>query len=169
MYGHKKSRTDTDVSSGQSYAIAVRDADHLFEVMAVRHSKKGEFFTGLPRPPRPHDSPIDAHASLHRDGKRHWKTHGAPKFNCIQMQKPNQHFRGTAHLLSQKIVPWHPRDIGVLCDPNTYTDVFEIPISDLRDGEIITRVSVDLVSPGYSPNLGPDIRVLRQREYQEAF
>jgi len=84
-------------------------------------------------------------------------------------RKPDQNFVGTAHLLAQRIAPWHARDIGMPCDPHKYSEVFEIPVSALREVGVITRVSVDVVSPGYSPNLGPDIRIIRQREYQGAF
>ena len=161
------------VSGEKTYALAVRDGGCLFVFLWVKRSVKrsgaSEFFAFLPRP---HDPCIDAHASYHVDGRFHWKTHeqyGAPKFNCTLKQKPDQNFRGTRHLLSHKIAPRDPRNIGKKCDPNEYSEVFEIPISELRTGKVITRVSADLVSPDHSPNLGPDIRVIRQREYQDAF
>jgi|SoiMethySBSTD1v2_1073268.scaffolds.fasta_scaffold382938_1 hypothetical protein len=160
-------------SSETQYAIAVRDNDGLFVFMWVNHAVKrsgvSEFFVMLPRP---QDRRIDAHASYHAGGEYHIKTHakrGFPKIMAHLRQQPDQHFRGTEHLLAQKIAPWHARDIGMTCDPHQYADVLEIPVADLREGQVITRVSVDVVSPGYCPNLGPDIRVIRQREYQDAF
>jgi hypothetical protein len=163
-------------SSETRYVIAVSGSDGLFEFMSVRRSIKWsgacEFFAVLSRPHDRCNRPINAHASYHADGTYHIKTHekrGLPKIMTHRRQKPDQHFRGTEHLLAQKIAPWHARDIGIPCDPTKYADVFEIPVAALREGEVITRVSADVVSPGYSPNLGPDIRIIRQREYQDAF
>jgi hypothetical protein len=84
-------------------------------------------------------------------------------------QKPDQYFRGTEHLLAQTLAPWHARDIGIPCDPNKYADVFEIPAAELREREVITRVSVDVLSPGHTPDLGPGIRIIRQQIYQDGF
>ena len=157
------------VSGEKRYAIAVRDKGHLFVFMWVRYSQKGEFFVILPRP---HDRRIAARASYHANGRYHIKTHeklGFPKIMPQRRQKPGQNFVGTEHLLAQKIAPWHARDIGVTCDPKKYTDVFEIPVADLREGQVITRTSVDVVSPGYNPNLGPNIRIIRQKTYQDGF
>jgi hypothetical protein len=160
-------------SSETRYAIAVRDDDGLFVFMWVKHSVKhsevSEFFVILPRP---HDRRIAARASYHADGRYHIKTHerlGAPKIMTQHRQKPDQNFVGTAHLLAQKLAPWDARAVGMTCDPTTYADVFEIPTAELREGEVITRVSTDVVSPGYSPDLGPDIRIIRQKEYQDVF
>jgi len=157
------------VTGEKRYAIAVREEGCLFLFMWVRRSKKSEFFVMLPRP---QDKRIDAHASYHAGGEYHIKTHekrGLPKIMMQHRQKLDRDFVGTENLLAQNITPWHPRDIGVTCDPNKYSEVFEIPVAELREGKVLTRVSADLVSPGRSPILMPDIRVIRQREYQDAF
>ena len=48
---------------------------------------------------------------------------------------------------------------------NKFSEVFEIPVSELGVREIIIHISVDLVSHGYGPNVIPNARVIRQREY----
>jgi len=153
------------VSGEKNYAIAVRDEGDLFLFMWVKHSHKGEFFVMLA-------PPYDVHASYHADGISHKKTHEKrrlPKTMTQRRQKPDQHFVGTAHLLEWKLPPRLARDLGQPCNPTNYTDVFEIPCAELREGAVLTRVSVDVVSPGHSPILMPDIRIIRQRKYQDGF
>ena len=66
-------------------------------------------------------------------------------------------FKTCTYLLPPFFVP-------LLLDP-----LFEIPCAELREGDFLTHVSVDVVSPGYSPILMPGIRIIRQREYQKVF
>ena len=56
-----------------------------------------------------------------------------------------------------------------MSDPNKFSEVFEIPVSELGVREIIIHVSLDLVSHGYGPNWVPNALVIRQREYWDAF
>ena len=160
------------VSVEKRYVIAVRDGTCLFLLLWVKwvdRSEAGEFFAFLPRP---HDTSINAHASYHADGGYHIKSHDMSRRNRIMRQlkqKPDQNFVGTAHLLEQRIDQGGPRAIGQKCDPNAFSEVFEIPVSELGTGEINTHVSADLVSHGHGPNLVPNARVIRQREYRNSF
>ena len=94
--------------------------------------------------------------------------YGFKRFMRKLKQKPDQNFVGPEHLLEQKI-DQGPRAIGEKCDPNKFSEVFEIPVSELGTREIIIHVSVDLVSHGYGPNVVPNARVIRQREYWDPF
>jgi hypothetical protein len=157
------------VSVEKKYSIAVRDGACLFVFLWIRRSKAGEFFAFLPRP---HDPSIDAHASYHRDGRFHFKSHdmsGRNKIMYQQKQKPDQNFVGAEHLLGQRIDQAGPRAIGEKCYPNTFSEVFEIPVSELGTSKYNTHVSADLVSHGHSPILVPNARVIRQKEYRDFF
>ena len=101
-------------------------------------------------------------------GVRGMYLHGFKRFMRKLKQKPDQNFVGPEHLLEQKI-DQGPRAIGEKCDPNKFSEVFEIPVSELGTREIIIHVSVDLVSHGYGPNVVPNARVIRQREYWDPF
>jgi len=148
----------------ENYAVAVSDTDGLFLFLRVKRSAKGEYFVFMPRPS---DSRIDAHVSYHEDGKFHVKTHekyGAEKFMTEQRQRPDCNFIGSEHLLAQRV--GRARGIASRCDPAQYTGVFRIAISELDSatGEVV-RVSVDLVSDGADPELGPGVLVRRRSQY----
>ncbi len=154
------------------YAIAVRDEAHLFLFLWVKWKKRlnsGEFLTFLPRP---HDPSINAHASYHEDGGYHIKSHDRSNRNRIMRQlkqKPDQNFVGTAHLLDQRITRDGPRAIGQKCDVHAFSEVFEIPITELGTMVLNTHVSADLISSGYGPKLVPNERIIRQKEYRDVF
>jgi len=160
------------MSIEKRYAIAVRDEADLFLFMWVKweeSSNAGEFFAFLPRP---HDTSINAHASYHADGGYHIKSHHMSNRNRIMRQlkqRPDQNFVGTAHLLDQRIDQNGPRAIGQKCDLGFFSEVFEIPLAELRTTELNTHVSADLVSYGHGPNLVPNARVIRQKEYRDVF
>jgi hypothetical protein len=119
------------VSVEKRFAIAVRDGGRLLLFMWVKWvegSTSGEFFAFLPRP---HDTSINAHASYHADGGYHIKSHDMSNRNRIMRQlkqRPDQNFAGTAHLLDQRIGQEGPRAIGQVCDPNAFSEFFEIPV-----------------------------------------
>ena len=154
------------------YAIAVRDEAHLFLFLWVKWAKcsnGGEFLAFLPRP---HDRSINAHASYHADGGYHIKSHDMSNRNRIMRQlkqKPDQNFVGTAHLLDQRITKDGPRAIGQECDVGAFSEVFEIPVAELGTTVLNTHVSADLISSGYGPNLVPNARIIRQKEYRDLF
>jgi len=157
------------VNIDKRYAIAVLDGACLFLFLWVKRSEAGEFFAILPRP---HDTSINAHASYHADGRCHIKSHDMSSHNrimCRLKQKPDQNFVGTEHLLDQRIDQAGPRAIGKKCDPNAFSEVFEIPVSELGTKTYNTHVSADLVSGGHRPILVPNARVIRQREFRDSF
>ena len=150
----------------EKYAVAVRDGDGLFLFLWVRCSERGEFYGFLPRP---HDPCIDAHASYHADGQFHVKSHNMTARNKIMAQtrqKPDQNFVGAENLLDQTIRQGTSREIGLLCDPREWSDVFEFHVSAIRSGAHYTRVSIDLVSPGCGPNFVPNTRIFDQRKFR---
>jgi hypothetical protein len=156
------------VSVEKQYAIAVRDEACLFLFMWVKWVKRpesDEFFAFLPRP---HDTSINAHASYHANGRYHIKTHNMPKIMYKQKRKPDRSFAGTENLLEQTITHAKVRSIGQKCDPNEFSEVFEIPVSELETRTYIL-VTADLVSLGHGPNLVPNARVIRQKEYRDVF
>ncbi len=147
----------------EKYAVAVRDGPSLFMFMWVRHSESGDFYAFLPRPA---DTSIDAHASYHADGQYHIKSHGTQKIMHQHRQKPGPKFSGTEYLLDQRITRIGPRSIGQRCDQTEWSAVFEIPVSDLGDGNVQnTHLSADLIADGAAPSLVPDARVIRQTRY----
>ena len=156
------------IVSSETYAVAIRDGADLFLFLWVKRSKSG-VYAFLPRP---HDTSINAHASYHADGQFHIKSHEMSARNKIMSQlkqRPNQDFVGTEHLLEQRIDQASPRAIGEKCDPSAWSEVFEIPISELGNVAYIRHVSADLVSPGNSPNFVPNARVIKQIVYRKSF
>ena len=149
----------------ENYAVAVSDADGLFLLLRVKRSAKGEFFVFMPRPS---DSLTDAHVSYHDDGLYHVKTHekyGAEKSVKEQRQKPDSNFTGSEHMLAQRV--GRERGIASRCDPAQYSGVFQISTAEL-DSDHVMRVSIDLVSEGAIPDLGPGALVLRRERYGTA-
>ena len=152
----------------RKYAVAVRDGTSLLLFLWVKRSKTGELFAFLPRP---HDTSINAHASYHTDGRYHFKSHDMSSHNKIMSQvkqKPDENFEGTEHLLEQTITLPNVRSIGHECDPNKFSEVFEISVSELETRTYV-RVTSDVVSPGHGPNLVPGARVIRHKEYRDSF
>jgi len=153
----------------KKYAVAVRDGPGLLLFLWVKRSEVGDFYAFLPRP---HDTNINhAHASYHVDGRYHIKSHnmsGRNKIMYQQRQKPDHSFVGTGHLLEQTITLANVRSIGHECDPNEFSEVFEISVLELET-RTYTRVTSDVVSPGHGPNLVPGARVIRQKEYRDSF
>ena len=151
----------------EKYAVAVRDGFSLFLFLWVKRSKAGDFYLILHRP---HDPKINAHASYHADGQFHVKTHdmsGRNKFMYLQKQKPDQNFVGTENLQEQTITLANVRSIGDDCDPNNFSEVFEIDASQLETKTFI-RVTADLVSNNYGPNLVPNARIVKQSKFRHS-
>jgi hypothetical protein len=148
----------------EKYAAAVRDRGTLFLFLWIKRSESGDFYVILPRPD---DTSIDAHASYHADGQYHVKSHGTPKIMHRRRQKPDDHFTGTECLLEQKLTQTGPRSIGQVCQQMDWSAVFEIPASDLGDGNAHnTHLSADLIASGAVPSLVPNARVIRQVQYR---
>jgi hypothetical protein len=152
------------------YAVAVRDSDDLFLVARVHRNKRGEVFVAVPRPGR---RGWDPHSSYHADGRYRVKIHGrAPR--TYYLQKPDANFTGTHNMSTLPIASCEPRENHAPCKPETFDDVFEIPVDELRPEEYRTHISVDLIEPGEHPTFHsveafyPGARVLRQAIFREA-
>ena len=125
------------------YAVVVRERSNLWLTLWVRRSPKGEFFVMTPVA----DPDWDPHTSYHRDGTRHFKSHGH-KFGLRQVSGPlTGTFRGTVNLGS--FGGHSPKSVGAGCDPTAFSGVVEVPPQVLgpRNGSVI----VDLVEPGCEP------------------
>ena len=156
-----------EASVEKKYAVAVRDGALLLLFLWVKRSVAGDFYAFLHRP---HDTSINAHASYHTDGRYHVKSHDMSSRNKIMRQlkqKPDQNFSGTENLLEQTITLANVRSIGDDCDPNRFSEVFEIDASQLETQTFI-RVTADLVSHGHGPNLVPNARIVRQSKFRNS-
>jgi hypothetical protein len=60
-----------------------------------------------------------------------------------------------------------PRITNAPCKVEDYTEVFEIPIRDLRPEMHRTMLSVDLTEPSGQPIITPGARILRQAIFQD--
>ena len=150
----------------EKYAVAVRHDDGLFLFLWVKCSEDGDFYGFLPRP---HDPSINAHASYHADGQFHVKSHNMAARNRIMAQtrqRPDQDFVGAENLLDQTIRQGTSREIGLRCDPHEWSEVFEFHVSAIRSVPHYTRVSIDVVSTGCSPNFVPNARIVSQRKFR---
>ena len=155
---------------GQMFAVAVRDGETLFLLARVRRAPKGDVYIlhahdKLPTPPSWPD--WDPHTSYHVSGELHQRWFG-DKFMVRRRGKPDHSFRGTENLITLSLGPNVPRARGVICKPDEFSQVLEIPVSELRTGPKATHIAIDLCEPGGSLMLRPRARVLRQGVFQDA-
>jgi len=138
------------------YAVAVRIGSDLHLLGRVRRWVKGEYFFAMQRTNvMGRGAPNwDPHASYHRSGQLHVKSHGAQVI-VTQLQKPDASFSGTEQLYAMAILPGEPALFPILLDPASYTDIFELPSAHFSPGDSYT-LAVNLVSPGFTaiPQLG---------------
>ena len=124
------------------YAVAVRDAAHLWLTLWVQRSQKGDVYVFLPRG----DRRWNPHTSYHRDGTLHQKSYDN-KFSVQRRQPLTGSFHGIEHL---GVYAGHgPKGVGAICDPNYFSGVIEIGPGIL--GPVHGNVAVDLVAPGCEP------------------
>ncbi|PYO03848.1 MAG: hypothetical protein DMD89_01070 [Candidatus Rokuibacteriota bacterium] len=121
------------------YAVAIRDDVGLWLLCRVRRSSRGDVYVLFPRS----DPDWNPHASYHRDGTRHVRSHGG-KYIEDQSQRPDASFRGTESVFALAIQPGEPAMFNTPCDPAEFADVFAIPRRDLPLDEHHT-LAVDLV------------------------
>jgi hypothetical protein len=130
----------------ETYAVVVRDGTDLFLFMGITRGPAGDFYANLPRP---HDPSIKAHASHHASGKFHVRTHGLKQIMPQDRQRPDRRFSGTSNLLDQKITAMLVRSIDQACNPAEWSEVFELPVSDLGDGDTHnTHLTADITGAG---------------------
>jgi hypothetical protein len=160
------------VSVEKRFAIAVRDGGRLLLFMWVKWvegSTSGEFFAFLPRP---HDTSINAHASYHADGGYYIKSHDMSNRNRIMRQlkqRPDQNFAVQHIFWTRGLVKKGPVQSDKCVIPTLSLSSSRSPSIELGNGELNTHVSADLISHGHGPNLVPDARVIRQKEYRDVF
>ena len=159
--------------TGKIYAVAVRDAGDLFLLARVRRSPKGGIFVSYAhKEPKDSGGPKDwknwdPHTSYHANGRLHQKWFGE-EFMILQASKPDSCFRGTANVNRLSVGPNVPRALGVVCRPDEFSDVFEIPVNELRIGRDATCIAFNACEPGGQPTLPPGARILRQAVFQDA-
>jgi hypothetical protein len=144
------------------YAIAVRDKK-LYLVLRLTRNTKGEIFVMFPR----EDKDWDPHTSAHRDGTVHHKYFDHKSV----VRKPREAggpFNETVTLLTTGFASDQPRKIDVVCETDQFSEVFEIPVSDLRPEKYRTNIQIDLLPPGGQPNIPHGVKIIRQETYQDA-
>ena len=155
------------------FAVAVRDSGGLFLLARIRRSPKGGIFVSYAhKEPKDSGGPKewknwDPHTSYHASGKLHQKWFGE-KFIILDRPRPSSDFRGTVNLATLSVGRNVPRARAVICRPDQFSQVFEIPVSELRTGKNATYIAIDLVAPGSQPTLRPGARILRQETFDDA-
>jgi hypothetical protein len=146
------------------YAVAVKDGADLFLFCRVRRNKKGELFVAIPRYGVPGWGP---HSSYHANGRYHVKTHNrAHHPRCLQ--KPDANFKGIENLATLGIAAHEPRETNAPCKVNSFREIFEIPVSELRPEEYRTHLAVDAAEPGVQPGLFQGAEILRRATFKDA-
>jgi hypothetical protein len=149
--------------TGKIYAVAVRDACDLFLLARIRRSAKGDIYIVYARS-EPKD--FDPHTSYHASGHLHDKWFGF-KFMVREGPRPDASFRGTLNLRRLSVDPKVPRANNIKCDPARFSEVFEIPVNEVRVGRSPTSISLDLTEPGVQPSFPLGAHVLRQAVFQD--
>jgi hypothetical protein len=145
-------------TGGYSYGVAIEDDGDLRLSLWVKRSTVGECFIFQPR-----DAEWDPHASYHRNGNFHQKSHGTKVH--VEQRQPLATFSGREHLgfyMGHGIV-------APSCDPSTFTAVIRV-----RQGVLNGKsghVAVDLVEPGVDPapqhrNL-PGQRIVHEETFKD--
>jgi hypothetical protein len=128
----------------------------------IKRSRKGDAYFLMPR-----DEPgWDPHASYHRDGTRHVRSHGG-KFLVSKVQKPDGSFRGTEGLYAMAIQPGEVPLLNTPCAREEFSEVFEIGGEQLPIEEHHT-LAVDLAEPGYSDILVLGKEIVAQKSFQDS-
>ncbi len=150
------------LAEGPMYAVAVREHTDLWLLCRIRRSSKGDVYVLFPR-----DEPSwDPHASYHKDGSRHVRSHGG-KYLTNQCQKPDESFRGAESVFALAIQPGEAGMLNVPCAPGDFSDVFEIAGEQLPREEHHT-LAVDLVEPGTGATAGPWREIVIQKSFRDA-
>jgi hypothetical protein len=125
----------------EKYAVAIRNESNLWLTMWVRCSRKGEIFIMYPRA----DRDWQVHASYHRDGTLHQKSHVSVVAR-VKRQPLTGTFRESEHL---GLYWGHGISSGAACDRTAFDGLVVVEPGIL--GPAGGSVGVDLVEPGYEP------------------
>jgi hypothetical protein len=143
------------------YAAAVRDASDLWLALWVKRTPKGDYFVMFPS-----DKPDwDPHASYHRDGRFHHKSHDR-KMIASQRQVPGPGFKGTEQMLTTPLDLESVQSGKTVCDPSQFTGVLEIPGEILHQGG--HTVAVDLTEANGIALPQPRSQIVIQRRFFDA-
>ena len=96
------------------------------------------------------------HGSLHKDGSLHHKSYNR-KAMAVKKRKPNADFKGRLNLVLRPTASHEPRAFGIICNPNEFTDVMEVPVGVLSSKRYGTHITVDLTEPDCPPMRGPAV------------
>ena len=150
-------------SANCSYAVAVRNGD-LYLFLRIRRSPRGDVYIAIAN----RGGKWNPHGSWHADGRYHQKGHNHASM-VHQRQKPDASFRGTENHSTICIEPDYARKVGVICDPNQFSEVLEIRVEKLRPLPSPTNISVDLSAPGGHPIVpGASSVILEHWELRDA-
>src|SRR4026208_2489367 len=103
-------------------AIAVRDTK-LFLVATIVRSSYTDVYVNWPRE---HVRGWKPHASYHASGQHHQKSFGV-KAIVKQREKPDTDFKGDANLARFGVSTDEYKIMNIVCEPNDFNEVFEIP------------------------------------------
>jgi hypothetical protein len=151
----------------RTFAVAIRDGAQLFLWIRISRSKNGDVYCVLPTAAQgvPEHRDWNPHASHHASGKTHYKSFGKIR-RQRQQQKPGANLKGTQHLLTTDIRSDDLSQCGVICNPEEFRDLIEVPIALIRPNNAReTHVSVDLIEAGGRADLAPGCEILVQREF----
>lgn len=143
-------------------AIAVRDTGLFLVATIVR--KAANVYVEFPGD---HVTGWEPHSSYHESGQHHQKSFNQ-HFLSQKKQKPDSTFKGAVSVVAFGLDSGGHKALNLPCDPNDFSDVFEIPVTLLRPEKYSTDVYVDLVEPGVDPLLIPGATVLQQERYRDA-
>jgi hypothetical protein len=144
------------------YAVAVRDGHELFLFCRINRTVTGDVYVIPPRA----DPNWNPHVSYHASGQHHVKSYDQP-YHVSHWQRPNANLQGTRNMSTMGIAAREPRITNAPCKIEDYTEIFEIPISELRAEEYHTFVSVDLTESSAQLIIAPGARILRQAIFQD--
>ena len=146
----------------QNIAIAVRDAGLFLIATVVRFSKNDVYVNW----PREFVAEWKPHTSYHASGQHHQKSFGKA-LAVRKEQRPDTMFKGTRTVVSFGVATGEHAAVNVLCDPQSFSAVFEISLALVRPEKYSTYVYVDLVEPGVSPVLFPGATIRMQETYKD--
>jgi hypothetical protein len=76
-------------------------------------------------------------------------------------------FRATENVINVGIACDEPRKLNRSCQPTDFAEILEIPIVELSAEKYFTFLSVDLAEPGQQVSFDPDVKIIRQRNFQD--
>ena len=121
------------------YGVAIQKNGTLFLTLWIKCDSEGHIYVLYRRP----DGEWNPHASYHKDGKYHNKSHGQVSVEK-KLQHLNANFRGSE---TMGLFTGHGTSMGALCEPADYDGVVIVDPSVL--GPRHGAVSVDIIQPGF--------------------